>query len=518
MGVWWRGHRVFAIAGTALALAAVVAIAVWRTQAASQPAAAQTTGAQTSAPAGGPALTVGDAAVGQAVRPGFLGFSFEYWALEGYAGRNPRAIDPVLVRLINNLLPRQTTVIRVGGVSTDRVWWPVSGVARPLGAYYTLTPRRLDVARALAVATHAHLIMGIQLEANSAAEIAAESRAMVRHIGLHRILAFELGNEPELYGIRWFYRVNGTKVFGRPPNWDFNSYVHNYAHLAAALGRLPRAGPAIGAYDWMRQVQQFMSVDHASLVTLHRYPMQSCGPRPGDPKYPTIAHFLSANTSEGLAENFAPFVNMVHANHLPVRNAEMNSVSCGDAHGVANTFASALWAADALFAMARVGVDGVNLHTYSGAADELFSTRQVGSRWHAFVAPEYYGVELFAKAAPAGSHLLRLTEAGWPSTLRAWATRTPSGQINVVLINDSMHNQQTVTLGLPTSGASARVERLSARGARSLSGVTLGGQGFGADTTTGRPRGPLHLESLGPVDGHYTVRLPAVSAALITVG
>lgn len=507
----------------ALAVAAAAVIAMWRTQAASQPAAAQTTGAQTGAvqatqAIGSPALTVGNATVGQAVRPGFLGFSFEYWALEGYAGRNPAAIDPVLVRLIHNLLPGQSTVIRIGGVSTDRVWWPVSGVSRPSGAYYTLTPRRLEVARALAVATHARLIMGAQLEANSAAEITAESRAMVRDIGRSRILAFELGNEPELYGIRWFYKVNGTKVFGRSPSWDFSSYVNNYAHLAAALGGLPRAGPAIGAYDWMRQVKQFMSVDHASLITLHRYPMQSCGPRPGDPKYPTIAHFLSADTSEGLAANFAPFVNTVHANHLPVRNAEMNSVSCGDAHGVANTFASALWAADALFAMARAGVDGVNLHTYSGAADELFSTRKIGSTWHAFVAPEYYGVQLFAKAAPAGSHLLKLTKSGWPGTLRAWATRTPSGQVHVVLINDSMHDQQTVTVKLPSAGPSARVERLRAGSGRSLSGVTLGGQGFGTDTTTGQARGSLHQQSLPPVDGRYILRLPAVSAALITVG
>jgi hypothetical protein len=246
--------------------------------------------------------------------------------------------------------------------------------------------------------------------------------------------------------------------------------------------------------------------------------MQSCGPRPGDPKYPTIAHFLSASTSEALAEDFVPFVNMVHARHLPVRNAEMNSVSCGDAHGVANTFASALWATDALFAMARAGVDGVNLHTYSGAADELFSTRHAASRWHAFVAPEYYGVNLFSRAAPAGSHLLGVTETRWPGTLRAWATRTPSGRLNVVLINDSMSQEQTVNLGIPGSSATAQLQRLQAPGPRARSGVTLAGQSFGTDTTTGRPRGALHLDTLTPVDGQYAVRLPAVSAALITLG
>ena len=513
MGVRWRGHRVIVVAIAALAAAAVAVIVVWGSPAAPQPARGQAL-----VSAHGPALTVGSATVGQPVPPGFLGFSFEYWALQSYAGQDPSAIDPVLVRLIRNLLPNQPTVIRIGGVSTDRVWWPVAGVARPPGASYTLTPRRLAVARALSAATDARLILGVQLEANSGAEIAAESHAMVGVIGRRRIVGFELGNEPELYGIRWFYKVNGVNVFGRPPSWDFESYVQNYSHLAGALAGLPRAGPAIGAAGWMRHLQRFLAVDHVSLVTLHRYPMQSCGPRPGDPKYPTIAHFLSAATSQQLADNFAPFVDMVHARHLLVRNAEMNSVSCGDAHGVANTFASALWAVDALFAMARIGVDGVNLHTYPGAADELFSTYRSGSRWHAFVAPEYYGVQLFSQAAPAGSHLLPLSESGWPSTLRAWATRTADGHFHVVLINDALREPQTVTVRVPGIQARARVERLEAPGARALSGVTLGGQSFGSDTTTGVPYGASQRQTLTPAGDQYTVRLPAVSAALISIG
>jgi hypothetical protein len=265
----------------------------------------------------------------------------------------------------------------------------------------------------------------------------------------------------------------------------------------------------------MRRLPRFLGTDHLSMVTLHRYPMQSCGPRPGDPNFPTIAHFLSPATSETLAEDFAPYVDMVHAHHRPVRNAEMNSVSCGDAHGVANTFASALWATDALFAMARVGVDGVNLHTYSGAADQLFSTHQVGSRWHAFVAPEYYGVKLFAQAAPAGSHFLQVSEAGWPSSLRAWAMRTAGGKVNVVLINDGTHESQTVTLRVGQIDSPGQLERLQAPAASALHGVTLAGQGFGTDTTTGIPRGAPRVQTLVPAGGRYRVRLPAVSAALI---
>src|SRR5205814_1754923 len=76
------------------------------------------------------------------------------------------------------------------------------------------------------------------------------------------------------------------------------------------------------------------------------------------------------------------------------------------AAGGPDAFASARWGLDVLFEMAAVGVDGVNMHTFPGAAYELFTFRQVRGRWQAVVAPEYYGLEAFAQAAPAGSRLL----------------------------------------------------------------------------------------------------------------
>jgi hypothetical protein len=449
------------------------------------------------------------------VGSGFLGFSFEYSALPHYAGTDPNAVDPVFEQLIRNLADGQPTVLRIGGNSTDRTWWPVAGLPRSPAGYYTLTRSGLEVLAALARGTDARLILGINLEADSTVEAAGESKAMMSVIGPRRIDGLELGNEPELYGDKWYYKHDGENVFSRPRSWNFQSYVRDFRHVAGALGRVPLAGPAVGA-DWLGDLGKFLNAEHLAVVTLHHYPMQSCGPRPGSPKWPSITNFLSRRASEGLADALRPYVAVAHAHGALVRNAEMNSVSCGPARWSANRFASALWALDTMFAMANVGLDGVNIHTYERYIGEPFTITRAGSRWQAFVTPEYYGLLMFAQAAPPGSRLLRASGVTGDSTLRAWATRTPTGQVHVVLINDATNHRQDVSLRLRGKKGAATVERLKAPSVGSTSGVTIGGQTFGSQTATGKLPGRFRLETLAPSGGTYSVSLPAASAAMLT--
>jgi hypothetical protein len=464
-----------------------------------------------------PTVTVGPALPVRAIAPNFLGFSFEYPALQQMAGTDPNSVDPVFEQLIDNLTGGDPTLIRIGGISTDRTWWPVAGATRSPAAYYTLTRRRLEVAVALAYATNARLIFGVNLEADSSIEAAAESRAILTAVGRPLLAGIELGNEPELYGSKWYYKRGGQEVFARPPGWDFQSYMSDYLHIAAALGHVPLVGPAIGSYAWMPYLSQYLNAEHVGLVTLHRYPLQSCGPSPGSPKYPSIANLLSLRASEALAEGLRPYVEIAHARGELVRNAEMNSVSCGYAHGSANTFASALWMLDTLFAMANVGLDGVNIHTYSTAADQMFLITRFHSRWLAYVAPEYYGVMMFAQAAPAGSHLLQVSGVQGISTVRAWATVTPSGQINVVLLNDATDHPQDLIVRVPARRGAPTMERLQAPSVQATAGVTIGGQTFGHWTASGLLKGPFRLVRFKSANS-YLVRLPAASAAMLTFG
>src|SRR2546423_12588305 len=74
-------------------------------------------------------VRVSHSAVSAPIAPGFVGFSFEFGAVETYAGPDPRAINPVLVQLVRDVAPGQAPVLRIGGNSTDDSWWPTPGVA-----------------------------------------------------------------------------------------------------------------------------------------------------------------------------------------------------------------------------------------------------------------------------------------------------------------------------------------------------------------------------------------------------
>jgi hypothetical protein len=250
---------------------------------------------------------------------------------------------------------------------------------------------------------------------------------------------------------------------------------------------------------------------------MHLYPLQACYFPTTSPRYPTIADLLSPASSVGLAGGVASYVAVAHARHLPFRVDEMNTVSCGAAPGLTDSFAQALWSIDALLADAQVGIDGVNMHSYPGATYQLFKFSHVGGAWQAFVEPEYYGLLMFARAAPAGSRLLAVTGAS--RVVRAWATLALDKKIRITLINDDTAHAHAVTLRVPGSGAAATLERLQASDVRATYDVTLAGQGFGRHSATGLLAGPRHVDTVAPpVSGGYLVQLPAAGAATLTLG
>jgi hypothetical protein len=464
-------------------------------------------------------LTIGGPTAARPLPPGFVGLSLELPAVEPYAGGNPLAIDPVFLQLVRNLNWGQSPVIRIGGDSADWSWWPVSGIARPPGVTYELNDRWFRVTRALTQALGARLILGLNFEADNPALAAAEARAMSDGIGSGSIQAYELGNEPELYGtFAWYHTAAGQGVPGRPSNYGFNSFLNDFTRVEGALPGLTLAGPTTGGPGWTPNLGQFLgAAPQVRLVALHRYPTQVCFVSPSSPHYPTIGHLLSGQASTGLANGFQPSIQLAHARGLPIRIDELNTVSCGADPQVSRTFASALWALDALFEIARVGADGVNIHTFPGAGYELFRITHASGRWLASVAPEYYGLLMFARAAPPGSRLLHISGLSGDG-LKVWATRAGDGKVRVVLINKGGPTR-VVSLRTPGPAGVAALMRLTAPSVKASTGVMLGGQNFGAVTNTGLLAGQAGAgrERLEPQSGRYIVALPSASAALLTL-
>jgi hypothetical protein len=462
--------------------------------------------------------SVSDAQTGQAMPPGFVGVSFEYRALHQYAGRDPLAVDPVLVGLLKALAPGQAPVVRIGGDSTDGTWWPIPGVIAPGGVYYRLTDGWLRVAHALAADLGAKLILGVNLAAGRPAIAAAEGRALLAGIGRQYIEAFEIGNEPDLYAaFPWYRDRRGRPHWARGRRYGLSSYIEEFARVSGALPSVPLAGPTASGPLWMGKLGKLIAAEHSlRIVTYHRYPLRACITNAATAGYASIANLLADSASSRLAQRLAPFVAVAHRHGLPFRLTEINSASCEGAQGVSDTFASALWALDTMFNMASVGVDGVNFHMLPGSNYELFTPSQTATGWQAFVHPEYYGLFMFAQAFPPGAHLLSVSAPSGP--VKIWATQDAAGIVRVTLINKDPSAEHDVALSIPGAAGQGSLETLSAPTIDSTSGVTIGGQSFGDETTTGALPGPPQTTPVLPVGTAYTVPLPAGTAALLTVG
>ncbi len=416
---------------------------------------------------------------------------------------------------MKNLAPGQNAQLRIGGDTTDWSWYPYGSRKRPAGVRYDITRRWLAVARALAVALSAKAIIGINLEAANAHLSAVEARAFVRGLGLDRIEGLEIGNEPELYGSFAWYVLHGVKHFGRKHSYGFSDFLSDYAATARALpAGAPVAGPNTGGTHWMPILNQFLSTEHGiKVATLHRYPLKRCSKS----AHVTIGQLLSDSSSRGLADSVAGYARISHAHGVPLRIDEINSVSCGGQPGVSDTYATALWAVDAMFEMVRVGVDGVNVHSRPGVTNELFTFTKSHGTWKARVSPVYYGLMMFANAAPAGSRLLNVSGSG-DAGLKIWATKAPDGRIRVALINKDATHGRTVALQIAGASGSATVARLRGPNVAAKRAVTFGGQGFGNATTTGNVAGAASTETIRPNGSRYVVQVPAASAALLTIG
>jgi glycosyl hydrolase family 79 len=460
--------------------------------------------------------TVGSAPFGRSMPPGFIGVSLEYQAVHVYTGRDPRVVNPVLVELLRDLAPGQAPVLRIGGDSTDSTWWPLPGVIPPGGISYGLNNDWLRTTRALADALGARLIMGINLAGHRPALAAAEARAIVQGIGSSHLDALEIGNEPDLYGVfPWYRDRRGGVWWSRSHHYGLGTYLREFSQWRAALPAIPLAGPSFSSVSWMPGLGRFLAAEPGlGIVTFHRYPLRGCLTDTTSPSYASIANLLSDRAAAGLAHSVASYATVAHSHGLPFRLDEMNSASCTGRRGVSDTFASALWALDALFNMASVGVDGVNLHSLPNAGYELFTFSHQDGVWRAFVHPEYYALLMFAQAFPPGAQLLPVSAP--PGPVKVWATRGRSGTVRIVVINKDPANSVPVQLQVPDALGQAQLEWLRAPSVDSTTGVTLGGRTFGPLTTSGQLSGPGQNDSALRLLGTYSITLPPASAVMLT--
>jgi len=447
----------------------------------------------------------------------FFGLSTEYWAMPRYERHMPifnRVLSLVRVPGEGPL------ILRVGGDSADHTYWDPSGRRLPPHAF-RLTPGWLRRAAAVVGNLNLRLILDLNLAADSPSMAAQSARAALTDLPQGSVVGFEIGNEPDLYGraprassVRRRHRRVHRRVVSGP--YTATDYVDAFRAYARELGTVAPAVPLLGpsvanpAVD-LSWVARVISGDRHLLGALsaHRYPLSACVD-PGSPLYPTISRLLSEFASAGMARTVMPAVRLAHQAGLPFRLTELNSVTCGGLRGVSNSFATALWAPDALFELLRAGVDAVNVHIRADAVNAPFALGNSGLK----ARPLLYGLLLFARTLGPDAHVLAVhMRAARTLQLKIWAVKLAGGVLHVLLI-DKGPRSASVELRLPAT-APATVERLLAPSVTATSGVTLAGQSLGRD---GRWHGHLKATTLTPDrGGGYALTIPGFSAALVSV-
>jgi hypothetical protein len=288
---------------------------------------------------------------------------------------------------------------------------------------------------------------------------------------------------------------------------DFGLYADA---LRAVAPRVPLLGPALAQpqkhESWTAAL--IASRQRAlSTITAHRYSFSGCAHR-WSPRFPTIPRMLSAGATAGLAASVVREVRAAHRAGLRFRLDELNSVNCGGRRGVSNSFATALWAPNALFDLLRAGVDGVNLHVRAEMINAPFALGRDGL----FARPLLYGLLTFTRTLGSRPRLVALRLRARRSVgLRAWAVRSGRGALHVLLVDEGRRPVR-VLLRLPTRGPLA-IQRLLAPSVRSQTGMTFDGQWLGRD---GRWYGTPDIDTAAKTTNGYVMTVPGFSVALLS--
>jgi hypothetical protein len=456
-------------------------------------------------------VNVSSTDVGPAMPAGFVGIATEFPDIQKEVGTDPTKPDVPFEQLVRNLAPSGSVSLRIGGDSTDWAWWPIPGMKQPPWVRWAMSPAWAAVTKKLADDLHAHLIVGVNMEADNTKVSSAEVNQIRSHLGSSIPVTYELGNEPELYSKFAFYNnTRGQPVLGRPKGYSLTDVTSEWDKIAHALPGVRLAGPGYSALSALPGVSQFLGSSHQiSLLTVHSYPLKStrCGGKPEQ------SHLFTPESLQDLATEVNSWTNLARAHSVPVRVDEMNAITCGGMPFLSSTFGPALWALNILPLYAKSGLAGVNFQTRPFSAQNLMQAVDTASGWQVQIQPEYYGLLAFAQLTPPGSHIVETPPL--PGALYDWAVQTPQGQTHVVVTNVGSSTASAAIQAAGSHGpATVEFLRAASNGLNATSHITLGGQAI--SPSTGELAGAQVTTKVPSTHGAYDVAVPAASAAIVT--
>jgi hypothetical protein len=422
-------------------------------------------------------VTVGAPAPIPPIPADFMGLGYEISSVARAGLLSPG--NAVYLEMVRSLAKQG--VIRIGGNTADYARYSpnATAISTPLGTVVSDAVLK-DLGGFLA-ATGWKLIWALNMGSGSVANAVDEARAIMKFAG-DRLLAFEIGNEPDLF----------SGSVHRPSGYSYGAWLADYRRykeaLRAELPGIPFAGPDVaGKTDWVAHFAADEGKDCA-LLTHHYY-------REGQNPTSTISKLLGPDPK--LQPQLDAMRNASQHYGIPYRICEVNSFSGGGRPGVSDTMAAAVWALDYLWTLAANGCSGVNMETGVNQHGFISSYSPIGDdeQGHYEAKPEYYGLLAFRYAQ---GKMLEVALDGASLAIKAYAASPSHGTVRVTLINKS--ESPSVLQMAKASREEARLVRLTGPAMNATQGVKL-----------------TAPERLQPREGQWIVELPAVSAAIVDI-
>jgi hypothetical protein len=405
------------------------------------------------------------------------------------------ATNRVYVELVRTL--GTAGVIRVGGNTADYASYSAKGKAVSAPKATIVNRESLRELRSFLDATGWRLIWGLDLGQSTVDEVVEEAQVVSTMMG-GKLLAFEIGNEPDLFAHEGH----------RQGSYTFERYLGEYQRYKSAIRAkvpgAPFAGPDVAGHtDW---VPRFAAAERNDLKLLtHHYYRGGQGP---DSSYAMLL-----NPDPKLVSTLQSLQRAsVEANGLPYRICETNSFSGGGRPGISGTFGAALWVLEYLFTLAWHDAAGVNLETGVNQLDFISSYSPIGDdeRGTYTPEPEYYGMLAFGQASD-GKRIAAEASKG-PVNISCYAVKQ-GRKVIVTVINKDRTAHAMVDLRCRSRIGKATAVRLEAPALESSTGMTLAG----ASVTAGGHWKPGRAETLQASAMGARIDLSPGSAALVTL-
>ena len=282
---------------------------------------------------------------GNAVAPGYIGFSHEWGQAQLLMGDPAIGINPIYRQLLDNLTAYGggPISIRVGGNTTDTTALPDASTVSPFAALFE-DQRHAD---------GVFFYLGVNLGSDVVALATSQATVFVQNMPKGSIRAIEIGNEPDVYFL-----------FGdRPSTYDFTDYALDFltwrksifaavpdsplllgpsdvTFPGASLGPLSLGTTILTTDEMSSFVRYFLGV-----VSQHSYENVSTNGG-GNPQPGFLLEPVAATDNPGRA---APYAAIAKQAGKLYRIDEMNSIAASGQACISNAFEATLWSADIIF-------------------------------------------------------------------------------------------------------------------------------------------------------------------------